>query len=111
MKIDEFLQNYDRSRHEFCACLVEEDGNIITCEKSHLGSLQELYLARHLGEALPPEAMAMFWLIASLHVVVVDYENQIYAHTIEQAQKDVLKRLKAEGLIVIHICDIHDHLE
>ena len=112
MELAEFSQSCDRTKQEFCACIIEEDGNILSCEKGHLMALQELYKTQHpCEEELPKEAEAMFWLIATLKVVVVDYENQVYAKTLSPAQKQTLKSLKAEGLIEIHLCNIHDKVD
>ncbi len=111
MNVTEFVQDYQRKFQDFCACILEEDGNLIPCEKGHLQTMQELYLKRHPKEELPAEATALFWLTVQMKVVVVDYENQVYSNELTKEQKQVLKTLKQEKLIEIHLANIHDHTD
>ena len=111
MDITEFIRTYHSNMTEFCACVLEENGNVIVCDKGHLKTLQDIYESRNAGTELPAEATAMFWLIVNLKVVVVDYENQVYSEVLSDEQKTALKALKQAGLISMHLCNIHGKTE
>ena len=110
MGVDEFISTYKSPLTEFCACIIDADGEVVTCDKGHLQTLQELYIQRTGEKELPKEASAMFWLIVRLQVVVVDYENQVYSENLSAEQKNALKVLKQKSLISMHLCNIHGNL-
>ena len=103
MKAKEFIETYKTQFSEYCPCIITAAGDVIECADGHTKALEELYP----GEELPSDVMPMQYLIVRTKTVVVDYENQVYSETLTGEQKEALRVLADDGMITIHLGDIH----
>ena len=90
MKAKEFIETYKTQFSEYCPCIITAAGDVIECADGHTKALEELFHTEYPGEELPS-----------------DYENQVYSETLTGEQKEALRVLADDGMITIHLGDIH----
>lgn len=107
MKVEEFLKIRQSNSEEYCACLIDERGEIYDIRDGHLNALMDYYGDRDILSKLPNHIAPMFWLIVQTKVVVVDYENQIHSGAMTKEQEGVLQILSECKKIQRNLYDIH----
>lgn len=106
MNIREFMKT-QKLESEYCACLIDQKGEIYPIKDGHLNALIDYYGDKDIMSKLDIDISPMFWLIGKTGVVVVDYENQIHSGELTQEQRLVLIELSDNGRIKINLFDIH----
>lgn len=107
MNAKEFIESYKTKYTKYCPCIITQDGDVMECASGHTEALIELHSREHTWEMIPKGVMPMQYLIVKTGAVVVDYENQVYSESLSDEQKAVLTTLADEGMIEMHLGDIH----
>lgn len=111
MKVQEFVKTYETQFTDYCSCIITKDGEVRECVSGHTETLQELFKEEYPGEEMPKNVMPMQYLIVKTGAVAVDYENQVYNEVLTDEQKEALNVLADEGMIDLHLGDIHGKYE
>ncbi len=107
MKAEQFVESYKPHVSEYCAAVIDAQGEVFACEVSHLKTMMELYGDPDILSKIPEGKSPLFWLIIQLGCILVDYENQVYSGEINSGQEHALQLLERSGLILNNRKDIH----
>ena len=107
MSVDDFLKIGQSMSQDYCACLIDETGEVYEISNGHLNALVDFYGEEDILTNLPKDIAPMFWLIEQTKVVVVDYENQVHSGELTQEQRKALIALSDAKKIRVNLFDIH----
>lgn len=110
MKVGEFIESFEPKFREYCPCVIDREGEVVLCEKSHLDALIQMCGNPQILSEIPEETSPLFYLMCRLRCVVVDYENQIYCQELLEVQQQALTALAEANIIVMNPKSIHNML-